>query len=158
MAKKPQLFLGKLDHFCVDQNCVFHSGWKAISSHVTGHLQPCYWQAKPAIFSLEFGPSLGIFVPIKWLFFHRKSPAALLATKTDRFWQKSDHPQALCSHQKRYFKPNHEVFVPNLKQSSTTALAQERLILNICKVMNIYVGNWVYPAHLWLVSCYRGEQ
>lgn len=23
--------------------------------------------------------------------------------------------------------------------------------------MNIYVGNWVYPAHLWLVSCYRGE-
>lgn len=72
-GKKTQLFLGKLDHFCVDQNCVFHSGWKAISSHVTGHLQPCYWQTKPAIFSLEFGPSLGIFVPIKWLFFHRKS-------------------------------------------------------------------------------------
>lgn len=71
--QKKQLFLGKLDHFCVDQNCVFHSGWKAISSHVAGHLQPCYWQAKPTIFSLEFGPSLGIFVPIKWLFFHRKS-------------------------------------------------------------------------------------
>lgn len=138
-----------------------------ISLRMEGHLEPCHWPSsamllasKTSDFFIGIWSIFGHFCANKMAIFSQEiglSPAALLATKTDRFWQKSDHPQAFCSHQERYFKPNHEVFVRNLKQSSTTALRQERLILNICKVMNIYVGNWVYPAHLWLVSCYRGE-
>lgn len=125
-----------------------------------GHLEPCHWPSsamllasKTSDFFIGIWSIFGHFCANKMAIFSQENLQLL-------YWQPkltaSDRSPTI-PRQERYFKPNHEVFVPNLKQSSTTALRQERLILNICKVMNIYVGNWVYPAHLWLVSCYRGE-